>query len=223
MKRLPSALMPSLRSPSISSTRPSGSMTTPLPMTQSLRLRRMPDGTRCRTNFCLPMKTVCPALLPPWVRTTTSACSVSTSMILPLPSSPHWAPTRIVLAIAMVFALTTKSPEIYIRGGARAIYGQKVESLFQRVNLNASLADAPTAGADELNQMLHFRQGRQFGFDSSQGVRNGQPFPEEKFVGLPQRRLRLLGHSVAFQAHFVDRFGFRRVSVREHERRHVLH
>jgi hypothetical protein len=25
--------------------------------------------------------------------------SVSTSMILPLPSSPHWAPTRIVFAI----------------------------------------------------------------------------------------------------------------------------
>src|SRR6267142_4103926 len=28
-----------------------------------------------------------------------SADSVSTSMILPLPSSPHWAPTRIVFAI----------------------------------------------------------------------------------------------------------------------------
>jgi hypothetical protein len=28
-----------------------------------------------------------------------SAFSVSTSMILPLPSSPHWAPTKIVFAI----------------------------------------------------------------------------------------------------------------------------
>ena len=36
-------------------------------MTQSLSLRRMPDGTRCRTYFCLPMKTVWPALLPPCV------------------------------------------------------------------------------------------------------------------------------------------------------------
>jgi hypothetical protein len=40
-----------------------------------------------------------PALLPPCERTTTSARSVRTSMILPLPSSPHWAPTRIVLAM----------------------------------------------------------------------------------------------------------------------------
>src|ERR1700756_4981471 len=55
--------------------------------------------------------TVWPALLPPWVRTTRSACSVSTSIILPLPSSPHWAPTRIVLAI-----YSTKNPE-YKFGG----------------------------------------------------------------------------------------------------------
>ena len=67
-----------------------------------LFLRRMPDGIRCRTYFCPLMKTVCPALLPPCVRTTTSACSVSTSMILPLPSSPHWAPTRIVFAINQI-------------------------------------------------------------------------------------------------------------------------
>ena len=34
-----------------------------------------------------------PALLPPWKRTTASPCSASRSVILPLPSSPHWAPT----------------------------------------------------------------------------------------------------------------------------------
>src|SRR5437016_11888835 len=43
--------------------------------------------------------TVCPALLPPWLRTTMSALAVSTSMILPFPSSPHCAPTKIVFAI----------------------------------------------------------------------------------------------------------------------------
>src|ERR1700693_1407344 len=43
--------------------------------------------------------TVCPALLPPWLRTTMSALAVSTSMIFPFPSSPHCAPTRIVFAI----------------------------------------------------------------------------------------------------------------------------
>src|ERR1017187_5713196 len=68
-------------------------------MTHNLFLRRMPDGTKCRTDFLPLTMTVCPALLPPAYRTTTSACSVSTSMILPLPSSPHWAPTRIVFAI----------------------------------------------------------------------------------------------------------------------------
>src|SRR4030095_5366145 len=45
--------------------------------------------------------TVCPALLPPWLRTTMSAFPVRTSMILPLPSSPHCAPTNIVFAIAL--------------------------------------------------------------------------------------------------------------------------
>src|SRR6266513_1617482 len=42
---------------------------------------------------------VWPALLPPWLRTITSALHVSTSMILPFPSSPHCAPTKIVFAI----------------------------------------------------------------------------------------------------------------------------
>src|SRR5947199_10843429 len=45
--------------------------------------------------------TVCPALLPPWLRTTVSTFAVSTSIILPLPSSPHCAPIKIVLAIAI--------------------------------------------------------------------------------------------------------------------------
>src|SRR5438552_15467490 len=45
--------------------------------------------------------TVCPALLPPWLRTTISTFAVSTSIILPLPSSPHCAPIKIVLAIAI--------------------------------------------------------------------------------------------------------------------------
>src|SRR5216110_2368264 len=35
---------------------------------------------------------VWPALCPPWKRTTTSARADSQSTILPLPSSPHWAP-----------------------------------------------------------------------------------------------------------------------------------
>src|SRR4029077_6971854 len=44
---------------------------------------------------------VCPALLPPWLRTITSALLGSASMIFPFPSSPHCAPTKIVFAISI--------------------------------------------------------------------------------------------------------------------------
>src|SRR3954469_21537034 len=43
---------------------------------------------------------VWPALLPPWKLTMTSAFSASRSVILPLPSSPHWAPTMTIDGIS---------------------------------------------------------------------------------------------------------------------------
>src|SRR5579871_4966332 len=43
---------------------------------------------------------VCPALLPPWKPTTASARSPIRSVIFPLPSSPHWAPTMTIPGIA---------------------------------------------------------------------------------------------------------------------------
>src|SRR6201991_372867 len=53
----------------------------------------MPEGIRCSFHVS-PLRTIVwPALLPPWKRTTASACSASRSVIFPLPSSPHWAPT----------------------------------------------------------------------------------------------------------------------------------
>ena len=105
----PLGSMPALSSSSISSTNPIGSTTTPLPMTQVVRFRRIPDGIRCRMYWVLPTMTVCPALAPPWARATMSACSVMKSMILPLPSSPHWAPSRMVFDICR--CLLTKNPE----------------------------------------------------------------------------------------------------------------
>src|SRR5207244_9104315 len=59
---------------------------------------------------------ICPALLPPWLRTTISTFAVSTSIIFPLPSSPHCAPTKIVLAIAIgngqkIFPMHPRSEE----------------------------------------------------------------------------------------------------------------
>src|SRR5687768_18051448 len=44
---------------------------------------------------------VWPALLPPWKRTTTSAFSAIRSTTLPLPSSPHWAPTMTIPGTAV--------------------------------------------------------------------------------------------------------------------------
>src|SRR5690349_16338296 len=52
----------------------------------------MPDGIRRSTVFLPLMTSVCPALCPPWKRTTPCACSVSQSTTLPLPSSPHCVP-----------------------------------------------------------------------------------------------------------------------------------
>src|SRR5438132_11799383 len=54
--------------------------------------RSTPEGISRRIVLRPPMTSVCPALWPPWKRTTPCACSVSQSTTLPLPSSPHWVP-----------------------------------------------------------------------------------------------------------------------------------
>src|SRR5271155_2415572 len=56
----------------------------------------MPEGIRCSFHSTSPRTIVCPALLPPWKRTTAPARSASRSVIFPLPSSPHWAPTMTI-------------------------------------------------------------------------------------------------------------------------------
>ena len=81
------------RSSSSSSVSTFGSITTPLPITHSLPGCRIPDGIRCSFQVWPSRTIVWPALLPPWKRTTASARSASRSVIFPLPSSPHWAPT----------------------------------------------------------------------------------------------------------------------------------
>ena len=55
--------------------------------------RGSPRGSGAASTPRSPRTIVWPALLPPWKRTTASPCSASRSVILPLPSSPHWAPT----------------------------------------------------------------------------------------------------------------------------------
>src|SRR5690242_4339058 len=70
----------------------SGESTTPLPIRHRASSRRMPEGIRCSTVFLPLITSVWPALWPPWKRATALTRSVSRSTILPLPSSPHWAP-----------------------------------------------------------------------------------------------------------------------------------
>src|SRR5882762_6991816 len=72
---------------------------------------RMPEGTRCSTVFLPPITSVCPALCPPWNRTTPCAWSVSQSTTFPLPSSPHWVPmTTTFLATVSALAQFAHGP-----------------------------------------------------------------------------------------------------------------
>src|ERR1700692_972526 len=56
----------------------------------------MPDGMSWNLNSPCSVMTVGPALVPPWERMTMSAFAARKSMTLPLPSSPHWPPTRMM-------------------------------------------------------------------------------------------------------------------------------
>src|SRR6476646_2116229 len=56
---------------------------------------------RWNLNVSSPRTMVWPALFPPWKRATTSARSARRSTTLPLPSSPHCAPTTTVSGIGL--------------------------------------------------------------------------------------------------------------------------
>src|SRR6185503_16664764 len=68
----------------------------PLPITDGVP-RRIPLGSSDNLYTWSPTTSVWPALWPPWKRTTMSARLASQSTILPLPSSPHWAPMTVTL------------------------------------------------------------------------------------------------------------------------------
>src|SRR4051812_38006262 len=76
-----------------------------------------------RWNFHVsPWRTIVwPALLPPWKRTTASACSASRSTTLPLPSSPHWAPTITMPGIAGSLGRSRTRPPAGLRGLAARV------------------------------------------------------------------------------------------------------
>src|SRR5579883_251962 len=86
------------------------------------------------------MTSVWPALWPPWKRTTTSARSLSQSTILPLPSSPHWAPITATLAICEF--LTCERLRGGVPGGVRvhSMRGPEGEADKGRSNVRPSCA-----------------------------------------------------------------------------------
>src|SRR5262249_51380054 len=87
------------RSSASSSVSTFGSITTPFPITQRLPGCRSPDGIRCSLQV-FPLRTkVRPALVPPSNAHTASPRCASRSVIFPLPSSPHWAPTTTIPGI----------------------------------------------------------------------------------------------------------------------------
>src|SRR5215216_5885809 len=96
----PERSMPFARRSSSSSVSTLGSITTPLPIAHGLPGYRIPDGIRWNFHFTPSRTMVWPALLPPWKRITRSAFSARRSVILPLPSSPHWAPMMTMPAIS---------------------------------------------------------------------------------------------------------------------------
>src|SRR5437867_177057 len=72
----------------------------PGPITQMRPGWSTPAGIRLRIVFSPSTTRVCPALLPPWKRTTTSASAARRSTTFPFPSSPHCVPTMTVAGMA---------------------------------------------------------------------------------------------------------------------------
>src|SRR6185295_5762065 len=99
----------------------------------------MPEGTRCRTVFSPSMTSVCPALCPPWKRTTAATRSVSRSTILPLPSSPHWAP--ITTTLLLMASLSKEVQDCNADGHAQQAADAQVSILGLREH-RAEAADA---------------------------------------------------------------------------------
>src|SRR5205814_9885136 len=60
---------------------------------------------------------VCPALWPPWYRTTIDISLASRSVSLPLPSSPHWVPTTTVPGTRFSLDSMRDYSEAYPSGG----------------------------------------------------------------------------------------------------------
>src|ERR1700761_8220221 len=147
-------LIPARLRLSISASSTRGSTTTPLPITEVFSECRIPEGIRWNLYSVPSWTIVCPALLPPWKRTMVVARSASRSVILPFPSSPHWAPT--MTTPGTVWILTG------VGGGCGALGGQAVIFAVHRDHAPIAHLDQARDGspADLLDQLGFVEVGR---------------------------------------------------------------
>src|SRR3954466_10040823 len=109
----------------------------------------MPDGMRWNFHVSPAWMIVWPALWPPWKRTTTSARSARRSMTLPLPSSPHWAPTITVPGISLGSV-----------GGARLRHVPADRRRHRAGLLDQVIGLTPEVRADDREHRAHLLQAR---------------------------------------------------------------
>lgn len=81
-------------------------------MKDTALLLMMPLGSRWKSYSLPSTTTVCPALLPPWQRLMMSASVASRSTTLPLPSSPHCAPSTTVTREPVAAASCCSRPRL---------------------------------------------------------------------------------------------------------------
>ena len=89
-------------------------------------------------------------------------------------------------------------------------------------NITPLFAESSGTRTGKLDEVLYFREFRDFRFDAGQRVGNGEAFPEEDLERLAERGLRFIGDAVALQADFIDGARLGRIAVYEHEWRDIL-
>src|SRR5262249_45539139 len=120
-----------------------GSTTTPLPITDSFPLRTTPEGSSDSLYVTPLMTSVWPALCPPWKRTTMSARSESQSTILPLPSSPHWAPMTTTFAMTVLTLGCHKANNFRHEKRAQPFGGSALFGVYSRHSARSKVRFAP--------------------------------------------------------------------------------